>query len=387
MTRSPDVALRGITWDHSRGLLPLLATAQRFEELHPGVTIAWDKRSLQAFADAPIEELAERFDLLIIDHPFAGFAAGHPTLVPLDRHLPRSFLDDQAANSVGASHASYAAGGHQWALAVDAATPVSAHRPDLLGRFGAEVPQTWDDLLELARRGLVAFPAIPVDALMQFYMLCLALGAEPGGWEGGVVELEAGAAALDLLRELVCAAGAENLERNPIRVYEAMVGGDDLVYCPFAYGYVNYARPAYARAPLRFGGLVALEGTRLRSTLGGTGLAISERCRGDALGVAVEYAAFVASPACQRGLYVESGGQPGHRGAWLDAAANRATDDFFRRTLPTLDEAYLRPRFDGYIPFQDRAGPMVHAHLRDGGDAAAVVAELNRLYRKASPDA
>ena len=387
MTRSPGVTLSGITWDHSRGLLPLLATAQRFEELHPGVTITWGKRSLQAFADAPIEDLAQRFDLLIVDHPFVGFAGKHPTLVPLDQHLPAPFLADQAANSVGASHASYADNGHQWALAVDAAAPVSAHRPDLLERFQVELPRTWEDLVALAQRGLVVLPAIPVDALMHTYMLCIALGSEPGGSPDGLVDPQVGATALAMLRELVFAAGLENLQRNPIRVYEAMVGGDGHVYCPFAYGYSNYARPSYARAPLRFGGLIDVGGRRLRSALGGTGLAISRGCRGEALDIALAYAAFVASPECQRGLYVESGGQPGHRTAWLDPEADRHTGDFFRRTLPTVDEAYLRPRFDGYIPFQDEAGEIVHAYLRDGGDSAAAVANLNELYREARPDA
>lgn len=387
MTGSSGVALSGITWDHSRGLLPLLATAQRFAELHPGVEIAWQKRSLQAFADAPIAELAERFDLLIVDHPFVGHAAAHPTLLPLDDLLPAPFLADQAAHGVGASHPSYVAGGHQWALAVDAATPVSAHRPDLLDRLEVELPRTWDDLVALARRGLVALPAIPVDALMHLYMLCLALGAEPGAAADGLVDPEVGATALELLRELVAAAGPENLERNPIRVYEAMVGGDELVYCPFAYGYANYARPTYARAPLRFGGLVDFDGRRLRSTLGGTGLAISRRCRGDALDIALEYAAFVASADCQRGMYAESGGQPGHRAAWLDPEVNRATGDFYRRTLPTLDEAFLRPRFAGYVPFQDAAGQVVHAFLREGGDPAPAVSALNRRYREALADA
>src|SRR3954454_16039744 len=127
--------LNGITWNHSRGYLPLVATAQRFMDRHPDVTIEWRKRSLQAFADEPVERLAEQFDLIVIDHPFAGYAAVHPTLVPLDEHLPPEFMADQAANSAGASHASYNFGGHQWALAIDAATPVSSWRPDLLARY------------------------------------------------------------------------------------------------------------------------------------------------------------------------------------------------------------------------------------------------------------
>jgi hypothetical protein len=43
------INLKGITWNHSRGLLPMVATAQRFSELYPNVNITWEKRSLQQF--------------------------------------------------------------------------------------------------------------------------------------------------------------------------------------------------------------------------------------------------------------------------------------------------------------------------------------------------
>jgi len=49
-----QTVLRGIAWDHTRGFVPMVATAQRFHELHPEIEIRWEKRSLQAFADAPI---------------------------------------------------------------------------------------------------------------------------------------------------------------------------------------------------------------------------------------------------------------------------------------------------------------------------------------------
>ena len=146
-----STTLRGITWNHTRGFLPMVATAQRFEELHPEVRIVWERRSLQAFADAPLATLAEQFDLLVIDHPSVGEAADF--LLPLDEHLPPDFIKDQAAASVGPSYKSYGWDGHLWALATDAATPVSCHRPDLLAQMGASVPRTWPELLELARRG------------------------------------------------------------------------------------------------------------------------------------------------------------------------------------------------------------------------------------------
>ena len=219
---------------------------------------------------------------------------------------------------------------------------------------------------------------------MAFYMLCLALGEEPFASGDEVVSPATAVAALEALRELVACCEPACLDRNPIRTYEAMVARDDLVYCPFAYGYSTYAQPTYADPPLKFGGLVALDGRRLRSTLGGTGLAISRRCQD--LDLAVAYARFVAGPDCQRGLYTRAGGQPGHRGAWLDPVVNAGAGDFYRDTLPTLDEAYLRPRYDGYIPFQDHAGEMVHAYLRDGGDPRRTLDDMNRHYRESRAD-
>src|SRR5689334_21494859 len=98
------IHLSGITWDHSRGYDPMVATAEAYSRLHPDVSIEWQKRSLKAFGDFPIEKLAQTFDLLVIDHPFVGFADPDKCLLQLDEHIGGSFLDDQAKNSVGKSH-------------------------------------------------------------------------------------------------------------------------------------------------------------------------------------------------------------------------------------------------------------------------------------------
>ena len=63
-------SLHGITWDHSRGFVPLVATGQWFHELHSEVDIAWIKRSLQEFADKPLVNSVEQSDLLVINHPW-----------------------------------------------------------------------------------------------------------------------------------------------------------------------------------------------------------------------------------------------------------------------------------------------------------------------------
>jgi multiple sugar transport system substrate-binding protein len=373
--------VRGITWNHTRGFLPMAATAQRFCELHPDVEIRWEKRSLQQFADWPIERLAEHYDLLVIDHPFAGYAAGHDVLLPLDEHISSSFLADQAANSTGLSHSSYLYGEHQWALAIDAATPVCGFRRDLLERAGATLPSSWEQLLELARRGLVAVPAIGIDSLMNFYMLCGALGEDPFTVERRVVSEDTGMRALAMLQELAGLCDAGCLRRNPIATWNLLSSGDTVALCPFAYGYSNYSRRGYSRHVLEFSGLLHTSGGRpFRSTLGGAGLAISSRCARREQ--AIRYCEYVAGPECQRTLYFDSGGQPGHRGAWVDEEVNRRCGNYFTNTLATLDESYLRPRYEGYLRFQDEASKTVHAFLLRESGARETLAELDRLYNE-----
>ena len=259
--------LRGITWNHTRGYVPMAATAQRYSELHPGIDIRWEKRSLQQFADWPIEKLAEVYDLLVIDHPFSGHAAAHDVLLPLEELLPRGLLDDQASHAVGASDASYSYGGHKWALAIDAATPVCGYRPDLLDRAGAAPPRTWEELLALADRGLVAVPAIGIDSLMNFYMLCDALGEEPFRSEDVIASDAIGLRALDMLASLIRRCEPGCLQRNPIAIWDFLALSSSVALCPFAYGYSNYSRPGYGAHVLDFGTLISTpEGRPFRST-------------------------------------------------------------------------------------------------------------------------
>ena len=374
--------LRGITWNHSRGFVSVVATAQRFCELRPEVDIVWEKRSLQEFADAPIQGLAERYDLLVIDHPWAGYAAYSKVLVPLQEIVPADYMQDQAENSVGQSHPSYIFRGSQCALAIDAATPVASYRPDLLERFDLEQPETWRDLLELARRGRVIMPGIPIDTLMNWYMLCATQGEAPFVDDEWAVSDDMSRQALQQLRELASLCPREIFDWNPIAVYEALSRRDDFVYCPFAYGYSNYSRARYSDKLLTFDDMVAIDGHgRCQTTLGGTGLAISVGCQ--ERDIARDYAMFSASPQIQRTLFFDNGGQPGHRSAWLDAEVNRRSNNYFRNTLPALDRAYLRPRFPGYLHFQDHAGAPIRQYLMAGGDERQVLAELKRLFEEA----
>jgi len=78
-----DIVLKGLTWDHPRGYAPLVAGAVEYVRTHPGLEIHWDRRSLHDFGEAPIENLIEDYDLLIVDHPFVGFASAHEVLIDL----------------------------------------------------------------------------------------------------------------------------------------------------------------------------------------------------------------------------------------------------------------------------------------------------------------
>jgi multiple sugar transport system substrate-binding protein len=374
------IVLKGITWGHSRGITPLLALSQRFSELHPHITIQWQKRTLQEFADYPLELLTRSYDLLVIDHPWVGCAAAKGCVLPLDEHLPQAYLDNQAAHSVGRSHESYCYEGHQWALAIDAATPVASYRADLLEKNGIPVPSTWEEVLQLAQEDRVAVPAIPIDLLMDFYMFCIAHGREPFQSKEEVIDTDTGLQALDTMRGLYALVDREMFRCNPIAVAETMSRGDQYWYCPFAYAYSNYAREGYAQHRLQYADLVYFKQQRLRSTIGGTGLAVSATSAHAE--EALAFAQMAASEQYQQGLYTESGGQPGHRSAWLNEKNNLLTQDFFHRLLPAMDRGYMRPRYHGYLYFQDRAGDPLQAYLMQGGDANTVLQQMNALYRQ-----
>ncbi|RYF10130.1 MAG: carbohydrate ABC transporter substrate-binding protein, partial [Flavobacteriales bacterium] len=98
--------------------------------------------------------------------------------------------------------------------------------------------------------------------------------------------------------------------------------------------------------------------------------------------IAVEYAKYVGSSACQSSLYFESGGQPGHLAAWKNEEVNRQSQNYYLNTLPALERAFLRPRYHGSMFFQDHAGDVVRDYLMQGGDELQVLADLNKLYQE-----
>jgi len=373
------IVLNGITWGHSRGITPLLAVSQRYTELHPSVEIHWKKRTLQEFADFPIEKLTKGYDLLIIDHPWIGCAAATDCVLPLNEYLPKEYLDDQLKNSVGYSHLSYNYNNSQWALAIDAATPAASYRKDLLEKNNAALPQTWQELISLAKLGKAAVAGIPIDMLMNFYMACIAQGTTPFENEEEITDEATGLKAIEMLRELYSAVDKKMFLCNPIAVAELMTTTDNYWYCPFAYCYSNYSRVGYGANLLAYTDVVSFNGKKLQTTIGGTGLAVSAFSKHKE--IAVDFAGMVVSEECQRTMYVQHGGQPGHLSAWLDKEANVLTNNFFKNVLPVMENGYVRPRYNGYLHFQDHAGMPLQECIMNNGNSKIALNEMNKIYR------
>jgi multiple sugar transport system substrate-binding protein len=377
---SSSLHLTGIAWDHSRAFPPLVATAQRYEETHPGVRIHWQKRTLDEFGHTPIDVLAQKFDLIVIDHPWSGFCFEKQLVLDLAPLVPAAELAELKQNSIGPAFDSYVYQNQLLALPIDAATPAPSWRPDLLERADVAPPQTWAEAVALARRKLAVIPAFNADLFLHFVMLLQALGAEPCADRGTIAPREIMRHAAEMLRELTRPMPREIFELNPILVAERMTTSDHFAWNAFAYAYNNYARPGFAAKPLQFGNLISLErgGPRLRGVLGGTGIAISANCRqADA---ALGYARFVARGTTQKGIYVHAGGQPSHVAAWNDPGVDELCGGFFSGLRLTQSEAMIRPRYSGYVGLQTEGGKVLQEYLRDGRSLAATLDNLDALY-------
>ncbi|MFK3664201.1 ABC transporter substrate-binding protein [Ochrobactrum teleogrylli] len=369
------IKLKGMTWSHPRGYDPMVAGATQWLS-DKGVEIEWEKRSLQDFETFPVEELARNFDMIVIDHPHVGQITKEGCLLPLDVPGREAELKALADGSVGQSFPSYNWQGHQWAIPLDAATQVQAWRPDLIKK-----PATsWAEVLELARAGKVLLPLRSPHSLMCFYTFAANSGS-PCATEGALIRLEDGVKAFEQLREIAALVKPECFSMDPIAVFEEMAKPDSGIVCvPLIYGYVNYAMPGFRDRLIRFADIPAGVKGVAGSALGGTGIAVSAFTKHPQ--AAIDFAYWIASGAVQKGLYAASNGQPGHAEAWEDEGVNAATSDFYRDTRATLEGAWVRPRHDGYMPFQEAASERINKGLQGNEPAEQVIADLNRLFRE-----
>lgn len=374
------IRLKGMTWDHRRAIDPLLAGQEFFNQRYPDIEVTWHSRPLSGFEFTPVDVLAETYDLIILDHPFMGLVAESRCLLPLASRLT---LQDN--DFVGPSLATYRMAGEIWAVPVDAACQVAVSRPDLMARIDAEAPRDWDQLLELGRlaqrNGLsLAIGLKGVHSLMTFFTLMANLGT-PCATDPAQPLFEAGAAreALGLMRALIAYCPPQALDWNSIALHDQMQARDDLVFCPAVYCYATYAEADHAH-PLRFHDFPGPKGPG-GSTIGGTGLGVSARsAHPDA---ALAYAGFAAELDTQL-MFARHHGQPARRAAWEDDVINKRFGGCYRDTRATMDQCWIRPRYDGYLQFQEKAGDLIEASLRGEISAASLLDRLQRLHAEPS---
>lgn len=364
---------RGLTWDHPRGREALETAAARFSAQNDD-SLAWDVQPLEGFESSPIAELAERYDLIVLDHPHLGDALASGCLQPLDQLFGAAELQSWADAAVGPSAASYVMEGRPWALPLDAATQVAASRPDLVG----DAPRTWGDAVALADGGLVAPSLAGPHAFLSLCSLAVSLGDDPGASPEQLLARDIGVEALGILQTLADRAPAGTHDLNPIGLLELMSSGDTLGYVPLVYGYVTYASPTRPR-PLAFGSPPGVDG-RLGSTLGGTGIAVTRRrVPSPAL---LDHLRWLMSATAQQTFIPQHAGQPSARAAWLDPAVDAAAGGFYSGTLAATEAAWVRPRFAGYIPFQAAASALIRDALRSGAPPESTLDALDELLRR-----
>ncbi|WP_331377003.1 extracellular solute-binding protein [Sinorhizobium chiapasense] len=368
----------GLTWDHPRGYNALAETARRINQGRAEPLIHWNKQPLEGFESAPIAELAECNDLLVMDHPHIGEAVAEGCFLPLEDLYPPELLQALRRDSIGPSAASYRWDGRTWALPLDVATQVMARRADRI----VEPPADWDAVIELAARLPVAQSLAGPHAVLSLMSMVAGTGAPVGG-EDFLPQTEA-AAALETMQQLYALRPAGSEKLNPIALLETVARSDDIALIPLVFGYVTYAAPGHAPRIVTFSDTIRSPGGQ-GGVIGGTGIAFSRRLRPTP--ELLSHIASLLSASTQIETFPAFGGQPSARSAWQDAEVNRKWGDFYRNTLATAETALLRPRFDGYIAFQTAAAARIHVALDEREDPETTLVALRTLWRRARQEA
>ena len=385
--------LRGITWDHPRGYAALAELQRLDNEAVTGygavpVPLIWDRQPLAGFESEPIAGLAGRYDVLVIDHP--GIGAARAALRPLDEVFTAAELAAWEAAAVGSSFGSYRYAGRQWALPLDAAAQVCVTRPDLTR--GRPPPRTWQEVAGLAREMPVALVLGGPHALLTVLAICMAQGAPPvteasdgtpaGGFADDAATRDAVLTTLGLLADLWAHTDLMLARGDPVDVLEAMAARDAAACCPLVYGYVTYSAPSQRAHLLAAHNAPSWQpGGRPGSVLGGAGVAISRRVGDEDIEVARAHLRRLLAEPVQAELVPRAGGQPALRAAWQSADVNAASGNFYQKTRATLDQAWVRPRYPGWIAFQQEGSAVIRDGLRSRAGPGTILRQLQSVFR------
>ena len=370
------IKLKGITWDHARGYDPLIASSELYYK-EKGIQVDWQKRSLTNFGDQSLEALSKQFDLIIMDHPHVGVAEASQCLLPLNDLLPANILNELKISSAGPSFESYHYHEKQWALPIDAAMQCASYRADLM--VNDSLPNTWEEVFALAKtlaskKLYIGMALCPTDCLCSFLSLTAQFGSPIQENNELLVEPSVGIKALSMLRTMRDIFHPKALDWNPIALYDYMAEQNDIAYSPLAFCYTNYSRAGFRKNILKYHTVPEIN----NAVLGGAGIAITSSCSN--VQEAANYAAWICSDVVQSTIYVNAQGQPGNKMAWENKQANVITNNFFSNTMPSLTNAYLRPRYQGWPKFQTFIGETIHAYLLHDTAPELVLEKLQAAY-------
>jgi multiple sugar transport system substrate-binding protein len=366
--------LKGMTWDHPRGLDCLIASNE-YLKTTLGINISWDARSLLAFGDQHISEFYGDYDLMVIDHPHVPDAVHAGAVINFESVATQNQLEQLSRTSVGQSHNSYMYQGKHWALAIDTAAQVSAYRADK----AESAPVFWSDVFDLARTGKLLWPHKPVDAFSTFATLMAQKGASLTATKSYIdqtVALEV----LEFMVELSVLVPDFCASSNPIDIAERLSGGDEYSHGICMYGYSNYSHKGFRKHRLVYEDVPSFDGQASGSQLGGAGVAISSKSKN--VEAAATAAILLSLPEIQATTYGSAGGQPGNLVAWKSGSLNDLTLNFYRNTLRTLERAWVRPRVLGWPDVQYQSSLVIHKALTSRRVNASVVSEIASMYQK-----
>ncbi|MEM7108388.1 MAG: carbohydrate ABC transporter substrate-binding protein, partial [Bacteroidota bacterium] len=114
------------------------------------------------------------------------------------------------------------------------------------------------------------------------------------------------------------------------------------------------------------------------SILGGTGLAISKKCKNK--DHALNFSLYCCSSIVQKGIYTYAGGQPAHLEAWESNELNNFNKQFFTETLTSHKHAIVRPRYSGYVGLQESIGLCLQQYLKSEKSIEQTWRAINELY-------
>ncbi|MTI15909.1 extracellular solute-binding protein [Rhodobacteraceae bacterium RKSG542] len=361
------IELTGVTWGHIRAIDPLRVASLSYSHLFKDVSVQWNVRTLADFEHQPLEELVQHVDFVVFDHPYCGKLFNEQIFEPLKL---AGLEADKASNFIGRSLETYQYRGRTMGAPIDGATNHAVYRQDLLEAVGAEVPKSWQDVIDLGHRvqlegKKLGFAARGHHGLLVLAALCANAG-KPWGTTVGepfAIDKDCLSDCVDALLELLPLCSAESCDWNAIDLHNAMTLRDDIVYTPCVYGYAVYGEKNIYQNRLAFSNLPGrYEPFEAGSVIGGAAIGMSAFCKYKA--EAQNYLSWLLKAEVQSDYFAAFHGQPARVECWDNAEIDDRFNGYYSSIRRSMETAWIRPRFYGYQEFESQSGDRLELLLR-----------------------